>query len=75
MRETLWEKENLNHGHSTVWTIFTENGKIYVDSHVGWVSEAYLTPENEVKLRPINPIPQYIKAKLKSYLKTNKKKG
>lgn len=68
MKQILWKKESLNHGCSTDWTIFLENGKIFVDSHAGWISEAYLEGKN-VKLNPINAVPKYVKAKLKVFLK------
>lgn len=69
MKTILWKKEKGNHGHSVGWVIFEEDGKIFVDGHVGWVSEAYLNEDGEVKLNPINPTPNYVKSKLKSFLK------
>ena len=73
MKTTLWEKEKGSHGHSVGWIIFEEDGKIFVDSHVGWISEAYLNEQGEVKIHPVNPVPNYVKVKLKSILKSKRK--
>lgn len=70
MKNVLWEKGELSHGSSTSWTIFEKDGKIYVDSHAGWISEGILK-DGVVVINPINAVPKYVKTKLKHFLKNS----
>jgi hypothetical protein len=58
--EVVFKKEHTGSGHSTEWTIYKENNKLYIDGHSGWIVQAWLE-EGQLKTSEIVPIPKYIK--------------